>query len=259
MNPNDSLREIRAELDRKNKEIQALVKSAAAILTLQGFTDVARAIFDFCRELTGAQSGYVALLSETGEENEVLFLESGGLPCTVDPELPMPIRGLRAESYRLSKAVYENDFMKSAWIRFMPKGHVALKNVLFAPLVLDGKTVGLIGLANKAGDFTDRDAETASHFGTLAAIALRNSRDADARAAAEKQKEALIVELSGALENVKKLSGLLPICSFCNKIRDDKGYWKQLEAYIHQHSEARFSHGLCPECAKKHYPEYDLD
>ena len=49
----------------------------------------------------------------TGEENEVLFLEFGGLPCDVDPELPMPIRGLRAEAYRLKKAVYHNDFMNS--------------------------------------------------------------------------------------------------------------------------------------------------
>ena len=64
--------------------------------------------------------------------------------------------------------------------------------------------------------------------------------------------------LEGALIEVKKLKGLLPICSFCKRIRDDKGYWNQIESYIHQHSEAEFSHGICPECAKKHYSEFDL-
>ena len=62
--------------------------------------------------------------------------------------------------------------------------------------------------------------------------------------------------LQKALAKVKILRGLLPICSNCKKIRDDKGYWNQIEAYIRDHSEADFSHGICPECAKKLYPEF---
>ncbi len=62
-------------------------------------------------------------------------------------------------------------------------------------------------------------------------------------------------ELQRALEQVKKISGLLPICASCKKIRDDKGYWNQIEIYIKEHSDAEFSHGICPECAKKIYPE----
>lgn len=61
-------------------------------------------------------------------------------------------------------------------------------------------------------------------------------------------------QLNKAIEEVKVLSGLLPICSSCKKIRDDKGYWNQLEAYISKYSEAEFTHGLCPECAKALYP-----
>jgi AmiR/NasT family two-component response regulator len=68
-------------------------------------------------------------------------------------------------------------------------------------------------------------------------------------------RERLILELQHALDQVKTLSGLLPICSSCKKIRDDEGYWNQLEAYIQDHSEVVFSHGLCPECAKELYPE----
>ena len=56
---------------------------------------------------------------------------------------------------------------------------------------------------------------------------------------------------------VKTLSGLLPICASCKKIRDDKGYWNQIESYIHKHSEAEFSHGICPECMDKIYGEHD--
>jgi hypothetical protein len=68
----------------------------------------------------------------------------------------------------------------------------------------------------------------------------------------------IIAELEDSIGKVKKLSGLLPICSSCKKIRDDKGYWNQLEAYIADHSEAELSHGICPECAKKLYPDLDL-
>jgi len=61
-----------------------------------------------------------------------------------------------------------------------------------------------------------------------------------------------------AEEEIKILKGIVPICAHCKKIRDDKGYWTQLESYIRKHSEAEFSHGICQECAEKHYPGLDL-
>ena len=73
----------------------------------------------------------------------------------------------------------------------------------------------------------------------------------------EKDKEKLITELQESLKKVKLLSGFIPICASCKKIRDDKGFWNQVEAYITNHSEAKFSHSICPECAKKLYPELD--
>jgi DNA-binding response OmpR family regulator len=65
---------------------------------------------------------------------------------------------------------------------------------------------------------------------------------------AEQEKERLMNELRDALAMVKKLSGILPICSYCKKIRDDQNQWEQLEKYIHTHSEADFTHGICPDC-----------
>ena len=63
-------------------------------------------------------------------------------------------------------------------------------------------------------------------------------------------------DLQKALSEVKQLSGMLPICAHCKKIRDDRGYWNQIEEYIKNHSQAEFSHSLCPECAKSLYPEF---
>jgi PAS domain S-box-containing protein len=86
-------------------------------------------------------------------------------------------------------------------------------------------------------------------------VALSISRDITDRKQAEEERERLIAELQKALSEVKKLSGLLPICASCKKIRDDKGYWNQIESYIRDRSEAEFSHGICPDCAKELYPE----
>ncbi len=170
----------------------------------------------------------------------------------------MPIRGLREEAYRSNQAVFLNDFMNSHWVDFLPEGHVVLRNVLFAPLVIEGRTVGVIGLANKPEDFNENDAILATAFGELAAIALENSRHFDERVKAEQQRESVIEDLRRALSEVKTLSGLLPICSHCKKVRDDKGYWKKIESYIEQHSDALFSHGICEECAKKYYPDFEI-
>ena len=74
----------------------------------------------------------------------------------------------------------------------------------------------------------------------LAEVALKEERDL----------------LLDAFKEIKALSGLLPICASCKKIRDDQGYWNQIEAYISKHSKAEFSHGICPECASKLYPEF---
>lgn len=71
------------------------------------------------------------------------------------------------------------------------------------------------------------------------------------------ERETLIAELQSALDSVKRLGGLIPICASCKKIRDDKGYWTQVEQYISEHSEAEFSHGICPSCAQKLYGHVD--
>ena len=93
--------------------------------------------------------------------------------------------------------------------------------------------------------------ETGALIGTV-----HVARDISEQKRAEDAQRQLIAQLQAALSKVQLLSGMLPICCSCKKIRDDQGYWKQIEVYIRDHSEAEFSHGFCPECAAKLYPKY---
>ncbi len=83
---------------------------------------------------------------------------------------------------------------------------------------------------------------------------LAFDRDISGRRLIEDGREKIIGELKDALENVRTLRGLLPICASCKKIRDDKGYWNRIETYLAAHTDAEFSHGVCPECMEKLYP-----
>ena len=96
--------------------------------------------------------------------------------------------------------------------------------------------------------------EVLARVGThLALRALQ--RDLEAK---NKRLEQLNRELQNALKEIKTLKGIIPICSHCKKIRNDKGYWTQIEAYLAECSDAEFSHGICKECADKYYPNMDL-
>jgi len=85
------------------------------------------------------------------------------------------------------------------------------------------------------------------------------ARDISEQKKAAEEREKLIKALEENLAKVKLLSGFLPICAACKKIRDDKGYWQQVEEYIRNHSEAQFSHSICPSCAKELYPDYNYE
>lgn len=78
-----------------------------------------------------------------------------------------------------------------------------------------------------------------------------------ARRGAEREREALIIQLRQALSEVKTLRGILPICGRCKKIRNDKGYWSEVEHFVKEHSEAEFSHGFCPDCLERELDALD--
>ena len=89
----------------------------------------------------------------------------------------------------------------------------------------------------------------------LAKVNAELHKDIAMRKVAEQEREKLISELQEAMSRIKTLSGLLPTCAWCRKVRDDDGYWKKVETYIEEHSDASFTHGICPECLQKNDPE----
>ena len=95
----------------------------------------------------------------------------------------------------------------------------------------------------------------------LEAQNVRLQQEIAERMRAEAEREQLIGQLQEALASIKTLRGLVPICAACKKIRDDSGYWNQLESYLLNHTEAQFSHGICPQCVRRLYPELadDMD
>jgi len=106
--------------------------------------------------------------------------------------------------------------------------------------------------AIKAGalDYVVKSAEAFATMPRTVERALREWKLLTERREAVAAQKRLIAQLEEALSKVKTLSGLLPICSACKKIRDDQGYWSQVEGYIQEHTDARFTHSYCPECAR---------
>lgn len=124
-----------------------------------------------------------------------------------------------------------------------------IRAMIVVPLTHHDKTPGVLKVvSDQPNRFGEVETQLLRLMGGLAAAAFGQASDFAA-------KQKLIKELSEALANVKTLGGLLPICAHCKKIRDDKGYWNQIELFLRDHSAAKFSHGICPECAKAAYPD----
>lgn len=134
------------------------------------------------------------------------------------------------------------------------------------PIKQGDKIIGAVFIYEDMTQIKKDQAELLRHREKLEELVLARTRDLQEaylqlqtenveRRKAEEEKEKIITQLKEALARVKTLNGLLPICASCKKIRDDDGYWHQVEEYIMDHSEADFSHGICPECKQKLYPE----
>lgn len=132
----------------------------------------------------------------------------------------------------------------------------SLKSYLAFPVLLENKTVGSLCVVDTAKrEYTQIEKDIIEAFSKAVTLEEERKLAQDRLTQSNKELTEKNKELEKALAEVKTLSGLLPICSSCKKIRDDKGYWNQIEAYIQDHSEVDFSHSICPDCAKKIYPD----
>jgi|GEM_PF-2607691 len=202
----DSLRKMINETNERREEITALLESTRYVLEHADFGEAARAVYDLCKKLIGAGTGFVALLDPEATECSLLFtdppaaLESGGAGPV------MPIRGLKEAMFRSGKAMFDNEFQLEKLKPGLPEGHPEIGNILCSPLITDGKAAGLMCFANKPGGFTNRDAMLASAFSEISALALRGTRALDALRE-ERNFTTAVLDTAGALVVVLDTGG----------------------------------------------------
>jgi len=172
--------------------------------------------------------------------------------CTATPKkahYPIVEAGVWVDCIRQRRPVIHNDYAALPHRKGLPEGHAQVRRELVVPIFREEKIVAVLGIGNKAWDYTEKDIEFVSYFADVAWEITRR-----------KQVEEMLEEerkrLQKALDEVKTLRGIIPICASCKQIRDDKGYWSQVERYISDHTNAEFSHGICPKCMKELYPEF---
>lgn len=196
-------------------------------------------------------------------------------PRTLKTTFPVT-RGYAARCARDRRPLVVDDARADPAIRY--DGDIdevrAVRSAVLAPLLARERLLGVISLdAVKPAAFDDEDRAVLLVFARLTALALENlrlHRDLERQvqertaalsganvdlAATLAEREKLVDGLTEALSQVKTLSGLLPICATCKKVRDDHGYWSQIEAYLRTRSDAEFTHGMCPDCIRRLYPE----
>jgi DNA-binding NtrC family response regulator len=158
------------------------------------------------------------------------------------------------ENHTPNLALVDNGLPDGQGVNLVPLGKDRFPVVILTSH--GGEELAVRALKSGALDYVVKSPEAFDSMPHTVERTLREWRLIQERRRAEEEKGKLILELQEALANVKKLSGLIPICSSCKKIRDDKGYWNKLEKYLLEHSDATLSHGICPDCAKNLYPEY---
>lgn len=194
-------------------------------------------------------------LRESEEKYRDLFENAIDPIFIVDADLNYINVNRRAvEMFGFSK----EEFLAMSILDVIPPEQVPRSNAEFEKLRQRGAYEKFVGkMRKKDGTYADIEVSSSAIYDdgkiTGSRDIVRNITD---RRQIEEEQQKLIKELQEALATVKTLSGMLPICAACKKVRDDKGYWNQIEQYIKEHSGAEFSHGLCPECAKKLYPDF---
>ena len=229
------------EIANKNlKQNEARLESLLALSQLTGVSE--REIREFALEsvvsLTQSKAGYLHFVNEDHKTIELASWSKGALRlCTAEKTTHYPIdkAGIWADSVRMRIPVVHNDYQNMHDRKGYPEGHFQVNRHLSVPIFDSEKIVAVAGVGNKEAPYDDFDLRQTLLFMNSMWTILRQKK---------------------AVEEIKTLRGILPLCSFCKKIRDDEGYWEQVDIYIHKHSQADISHSICPECVKKHYPNF---
>ncbi len=177
---------------QRQTEITGLLEASRIVLSETSFEAAVKDIYTLCKSLTGATAGYVALFTADGLEEQMIASDPGGLPDVVAAALPRLRREMGGEAYPLNRPFWHNDLAHSKWTGLPPAGPSGLDNVLFTPLQVKGKTVGVMAMFNKIGGFSEPDANLAAGFTEFAAIALVNMRARQALSQSEEKYRLLV-------------------------------------------------------------------
>lgn len=238
-------------LIRRGTEIGTLEVFAFPMLEASGRIET---VVEYVRNIT-ARKRTESLLKEREQLFRSLFEENHSAMLLVDPET-----GAIVDANPSACAFYGYPKTVLTKMKAMEINTLSQEEIFQEMEKARGEERNYFDFRHRLADGTIREVEVFSGPITIGDRALLCSiiHDVSARKEVEREKERLIDKLQKALSEVKTLRGFLPICASCKKIRDDKGYWNQIESYISKHSEAEFSHSICPECARKLYPDLDI-
>jgi len=258
------------ELEQEIKRLETLLKKKAvdqkkiilnqqrldslwkvSSMVQEEFKEICDTLLKEIVNMTGSAYGFFGFFNDDESEMTVYSWSKAVMKDCVASHKPLvfPIdqSGIWGNAVRERKPVVYNDYDQN-WTnkRGLPAGHVEIKRILSVPVFsLSGKIAALGCVANKNEDYSNDDVSQ------LVAYLHNIQLILESRKTEEERKHLLEVSLS----ELKTLRGILPLCSFCKKIRDDQGYWENVDVYIHKYSQADISHSICPDCMQKHYPE----
>lgn len=245
MDKKPSYNDLLQEIDRLRntvKETELSEKRLESLLALSQLERVSESeVREFALEsvvsLTKSKAGYLHFVNDAENTIDLVSWSKGAMKlCTAEKTTHYPLdqAGIWADSIRLRKPVMHNDYQNMQGKKGYPVGHFPVVRHLGVPVFDANKIVAVAGVGNKENLYDEYDLRHTMLFMNSMWTILKQKK---------------------AMKEIKTLRGIVPICSFCKQIRDDKGYWGQVEAYVSEHTEAQFSHGVCPTCANKHYPE----
>jgi PAS domain S-box-containing protein len=245
--------DISAEKDRLralvSRSTAALIAVAAILLLVLGL--ILRRAGRMARERQQAE----AALIESEERYRTLFEHAGDAIFILDSEGSNTGGIVAANHAAAAMHGFSVDELRQMKITDLDTSESAKGAAGMVRRILDGEWIKA-ELSHRRKDGSEFPVEVSAGPLELGGrkFILAVDRDITQRRQTETVRENLIQDLKDAFEKIKTLKGLLPICSSCKKIRDDKGYWNQIEEYIGTHTDAEFTHGICPDCAEKLYP-----
>lgn len=227
-------------------DAEALLKASAVIAAERDGTALLRSLLDVTMTTSGARFGAVWIPQGDGWEIAVSSSYGDGIKGSANPG----VRPVVVPSEKLRNCCEVQRTLIGGFGNGTGSG-------AFIPLLSRGTARGVLQLGNEfiAGAFPPERMKIVEAIAAQASISIEN---AELYTNLERKVMERTRDLEDALKNVRQLRGLIPICSSCKKVRDDTGYWGQVEEYISARTEADFTHGLCPDCLEHYYDEMDI-